>query len=197
LVDVVNLAAAIELAFDRGPSDARRMFINDDDQTTWRDVVDALLPIVPDAPPVASIGEDEARRFVASQREGYTIAQAVRRVAGLAELKRVVKQTPTLLRWARCCQDLSKYGPKRLQRALAGGSRSPAAATSTPALSRLVGHQLRGVRHRCDLARRELGYRAELTFGDSMAAFRRWYEAYCGFGGEEWRLVSQIYRAPL
>ncbi len=194
LVDVVNLAAAIELAFERGPVDGRRMFVNDDDRTNWRDVIDALLPIVPDAPPIESIGEEQARRFVASQREGHSIAQAARRIAGLAELKRIVKQTPTLLRWARRCKTWSKYGPKPIQRALGGGTRGTLGTPPAPSLSRLVGHQLRGVRHRCDLARRELGYRPEVTFADSMATFRRWYEAYCGFGGDEWRLLSELYR---
>ncbi|MEX2185529.1 MAG: NAD-dependent epimerase/dehydratase family protein [Pirellulales bacterium] len=194
LVDVVNLAAAIELAFDHGAGEGQRIFINDDEETTWRDVVDALLPLVPDAPLVASISEDEARRFVSRQREGYSVAQAARRIAGLAELKRIVKQTPTLLRWARRCRDWSKYGPKRMQRR--SGSGSAESTSQSPPLSRLAGQQMRGVRHRCDLARSQLGYRPELTFADSMATFRRWYEAYCGFGGEEGRLLWQLHRQP-
>lgn len=196
LVDVVNLAAAIELAFERGAADGRRMFINDDEPTTWRDVVDALWPIVGDAPPVGSIGVEEARRFVATQRDGYTLAQAARRIAGLGELKRVVKETPTLLRWARRCKQWSKYGPRRLRQVFEGGSRGASAATASPAWSRLVAHQLRGVRHRCDRARQELGYRPELTFAQGMAEFRRWYATYCGFGGDEWRLLQELYRRP-
>lgn len=195
LVDVVNLAAAIELAFDRGAGDGQRIFINDDDDTTWREVIDALLPLVPEAPPVATISQEDARRHVASERGGYSVAQAARRIAGSAELKKIVKQTPTLLRWARRCRDWSRHGPKSMQRALAGGARGNVSAPAVPPLSRLVAHQLRGVRHRCDLARRELGYRPEVTFADGVATFRRWYEAYCGIGGDEGRLLAELYRA--
>jgi nucleoside-diphosphate-sugar epimerase len=196
LVDVVNLAAAIELAFDRGASDGQRVFINDDEPTTWRNVFDALLPIVGDAPPVGTIDEAAARKFVASQRDGYSISQAMRRVAGLPELKRIVKQTPTLLRWARRCKDWSQYGPKSLQRMFAPGKQAVTSSESSPRLSRIVAHQLRGVRHRCDSARSQLGYRPELTFAESMATFRRWYETYCGFGSEEWRLLAELYNRP-
>lgn len=193
LVDVVNLAAAIELAFDHGAADGRRVFINDDEPTTWRDVVDSLWPIVGDAPPVGSIGVDEARRFVANQRDGFTLAQAARRIAGLGELKRVVKQTPTLLRWARRCKKWSEYGPRRLRQVFEAGPRIATASAASPNWSRLVAHQLRGVRHRCDRARQELGYRPELTFAQSTAEFRRWYEAYCGFGADEWPLLWQLH----
>jgi nucleoside-diphosphate-sugar epimerase len=194
LVDVVNLAAAIELAFDRGSGDGQRIFINDDEPTTWRDVVDGLRPIVGDAPAVQSIGEDDARKFVAGERDSYSVSQAMRRIAGLAEIKQIVKQTPTLLRWARRCVRWSKYGPKSVQRMLESGPRGSNTKVQTAPLSRLVAHQLRGVRHRCDRARQELGYRPEVSFAESMATFCRWYEAYCGYGGDEWRLLSELYR---
>jgi hypothetical protein len=85
-----------------------------------------------------------------------------------------------------------------VRRAFGVGPRIAASASPSPLppLSRLVGHQLRGVRHRCDLARNRLGYRPELTFAESMATFRRWYESYCGFGGEEWRLLSHLHHRP-
>jgi nucleoside-diphosphate-sugar epimerase len=194
LVDVVNFAAAIELAFDRGSGDGQRIFINDDEPTTWRDVVDGLWPIVGDAPVVGTIAEDDARKFVSSQRDGYSVSQAMRKIAGISEIKRIVKQTPTLLRWARRCKRWSKYGPSSLRNVIEGGPRSAGVSSAAPSLSRLVGHQLRGVRHRCDRARQELGYRPEITFAESMASFCRWYEAYCGFGGDEWRLLSELYR---
>src|SRR5262249_16240853 len=45
LVDVHNLCHAIELALDRCSNAARRMFITDGEDTTWRQVIDALLPV--------------------------------------------------------------------------------------------------------------------------------------------------------
>lgn len=194
LVDAVNLAAAIEFAFDRGTGDGQRIFINDDEPTTWRDVATALGPIIGDAPPIASITAEEARNVVANQREGYTIAQAARRVAGLVELKRIVKQTPTLLRWARRCKAWSRYGPRRLRAIFEPGGRVSSATPNSPPLSRLVAHQLRGINHRCDKARQELGYQPELTFEQSMSRFRAWYEAYTGYNSEAWPLLNELYR---
>ena len=46
--------------------------------------------------------------------------------------------------------------------------------------ARLCSVQLRTVPHSCEAARRELGYRPEVDFEQSMAAFANWYRTMHG-----------------
>lgn len=193
LVDAANLAAAIELAFDKSSADGQRMFITDDEATTWRDVVDGLSPLADEGTAIGAITADDARRIVNTSHRGQTIRQAVGRMVALPEVKRILKGTPAIVRWARRGRRLSGWLP--LGRGGKAPSRASRSGDGSAWSERLLAHQLRGVRHLCDRARSELGYAPEFSFAQSMENFRQWYAEYFGFGGDDWPLLAELRRA--
>jgi nucleoside-diphosphate-sugar epimerase len=181
LVDVRNLAHAIELALVSGPADGRRMLLTDDDPATWHDVVDSLSPLVGNVP-ISGISRDDLVRLIAApETPRISLKKSVLHLVS-SDVRAALRKDPL---WAKVdaalrggARLLGIRAEDRLRLAVEGPTRV-LRGDRAPALNiRLCAQQLRGVVHRCDRARRELGYRPLYTFQQSMAAFRRWYAVF-------------------
>ena len=198
LGDVTNLAAAIELALTAEGTDGRRMFVTDDEPVTWRDLVDALMPLADGAPAPDSITSAEAQAFLEAQGDdSLSLPQAVKAILRLPQTREALKRSALAQRMHRTARWATGWLPGKLAgrvKALMQG-RGPIAQTgSCPSWSaQLVTHQLRKVRHSCDRCKSQLGYMPPLTFDGSMTDFRRWYEVLCGSGSKSWPLLRELY----
>jgi nucleoside-diphosphate-sugar epimerase len=196
LVDVANLAAAVEQALTAPKAaDGRRIFVNDDSEADWDDVVESLLPLADGRPRPPSITRDDARQVVARLARTSSLAQGLRRIAAVPQVRGIVKQTPALSRWYRRLRSMGSWLPEGVRNRFAR-RRAPGPSVADPLApftSRLIGHQLRGVRHSCRRAGELLGYRPPIPFGESMAIFRDWYRAYHGYEGPDWALLRELY----
>ncbi len=177
LVDVENLARAIELALERDAPLGRRLFVTDDEQTTWRDVVAALRPLADAADPPAIEAIELARR-----RDALTALPRLALIRSLAhlispEVRETVRRDPLVDRAYQAVRRtvawLSPRAHARIRRAVGRGARTEVDGIDVA----LSARQLRGVRHSCELATRGLGYRPLHSCADSLEAFGAWYRS--------------------
>lgn len=200
LVDVENVAAALELALDSQIDDGRRIFINDGERTTWRDLIDELMPLAEGAREPQEIGRAEAERWHDLERstglgEGLRASTRLARdILQLDEVRALIKQ-----------EELFAASYHRLVAAfptLATRLKSSPLAQAEPrtdpdadrADSIYVRHQLRNVMHSIDRAREYLGYAPVIDFPTSMERYRSWYRNTHGYGGSMWPLLRELYR---
>lgn len=198
LVDAENLAHAIELSLHGGPSDGRRLFVTDGDPPNWRQVADALRPLLPDDAPAP-------RQITAGQLEGMLAAALPPRasvgrslkhlVSG--EVREVLRRDPllaTLDRTARRAVGcLGARNEQRLRTALEGPMRIAPATAGQQIDLRLASQQLRTVIHSSRAAAELLGYRPLHTTGSSLEAFKRWYLAATGLDSAFADLYATLY----
>ncbi|MCC7486343.1 MAG: NAD(P)-dependent oxidoreductase [Burkholderiales bacterium] len=184
VVDVRNLARAIELALERGPADGRRLFVTDDHATTWADMVEGLRSLPGAGVELPAIARDELARLAAGPpAPRASLGRALVHLAS-SDVRQALRKDPL---WARVDAAL-RSGVRLLGRDLEAGMRIAvegpvrvARASGAPALDvRLTAQQLRGVVHSCERAKRELGYAPPYSLQQSLAAFRR---SYCALHG--------------
>jgi nucleoside-diphosphate-sugar epimerase len=198
LVDVSNLAHAIELALDRGTADGKRMFVTDDEDTTWRDVIAGLTPVAERTEPVPIISREELLRLrLADSRPSLSVVQSLKHLVS-GDVRAAMRQDPL---WAKVEQALGhgmtrlgKGVAERLRRSIAGPPPIPKVQRGSQYNAQLCIQQLRGVRHASDLAKQELGYKPLYTFAASMRAFCAWYRGQHGMDTGSWDLLKQLYR---
>ena len=202
LCDVQNVAQAIELAFSTDQLDGSRTFIMDREPTTWKNVVDELLPLATDTSSVPEINSEEAQRQLTNAppfiRGAFGTA---RQITALPDVKRLVKQNITLtrsfIRWRARLGHLPKGPQARIMSTLKGGGKASSALKDTSMQNldpRGLQHQLRGVRHSNKKAETTLGYEPEVSFEQSMQAFRKWYKAVHGLDGDAAHLITELNR---
>lgn len=197
LVDVSNLAYAIELALDRGIADGKRMFITDDEATTWRDVIEDLSAVAELTEPVPGITRAELlQRCMDGSQPSLSIVQSLKHL-GSRDVRAVLRRDPL---WAKAEQTLrhtvARLGTgvmEQLRRSIAGPLPIPKVHRGPQYNVPLSMQQLRGVRHTCDLARQALGYTPLYTFPASMRAFCAWYRSHHGMDTGSWDLLKQLY----
>jgi len=198
VVDVANLAYAIELALDRGAADGKRMFVTDDEETTWHDVIAGLLPVAERTDPVPIISREEVLRLrLADSRPALSVVQSLKHLVS-GDVRAAMRQDPW---WAKVEQALGhgvtrlgKVVEERLRWAIAGPPPIPKVQRGPQYNAQLCIQQLRGVRHASDLAKHELGYQPLYTFAASMRAFCAWYRSQHGMDTGSWDLLKQLYR---
>jgi hypothetical protein len=88
---------------------------------------------------------------------------------------------------------LGKAVEKRLHLSIAGPPPTPKVNRGPQYNMHVCLQQLRGVRHACDLAKQELGYKPLYTFAASMQAFCAWYRSHHGMDAGCWELLKQLY----
>ena len=197
LVDVSNLAHAIELALDRGSVDGKRMFVTDDEEITWQDVIDSLAPLAECAEPIPVITREELLRLrMSNGRSSLSLMRGLKHLVS-RDVREALRKDPL---WAKVEEGfgqtvtrLGKPVEERL-RLLIAGPAPIAKANGTPHYNMHISvQQLRGVRHACDLAKQELGYKPLYTFPASMRAFCAWYRSQHGMDTRGWDLLKQLY----
>jgi len=197
LVDVANLALAIELALERGPEDGRRLFITDDDAATWASVLAELRPLVRDGtPPVPSIQAGVLRALLAAQRPAPASPWRSLKHLVSSDVREVLRRDPLLARidasLRRSVALLGSAVEERLRLAIEAPSGRRSAAQRSDIDLRLAAQQLRTVVHSPRRARETLGYQPRHKFAASMHAFRAWYQSMSGAGSPFGDLYARI-----
>jgi nucleoside-diphosphate-sugar epimerase len=204
--DVRNIAHALLLAGRCREATGERIFINDGPGPTWGELAERLRPLAEVEGPWPSVSAEQAQRRVSGDG-GSPIKSALktaRQIAGLEAVKNLVKENPDLSRefrsWRARLENLPPAVGSQVQRVIGGGAaRSGGGAGPDPASrfeARFLDHQLRGVAHSIDKARRVLDYQPPHSFAQSVAAFSAWYRTMVGHGGEAWPLLRELHRLP-
>jgi nucleoside-diphosphate-sugar epimerase len=197
LVDVSNLAHAIELALDRGNADGKRMFITDDEEISWHDIIESLTPLAECTEEFPVITRDELSHLSTSNgKSSLSLSRSLKHLVS-REVRTALRNDPL---WAKIEEGfgqfvdrLGKTAEERLRLSIAGPP-SIAKVNGGPKYNvHLSVQQLRGVRHACDLAKQELGYKPLYTFAASMRAFSAWYRSLHGVDTASWDLLRQLY----
>jgi len=201
LVDVQNLAQAIELALFCATADAQRVFVNDDAGTTWRQFASPLADLA-GRPKPPSISRDEASHWLgAAKTAPSTLRRRMKRLVASNQVRTILQEDPLITKLFQLTKSGMGFLPPSARERLDGilrppKRRRPHAAAHPPYDERLCRLQLRGLRHACDRAREVLGYRPEVSFARSMEAFQAWYRATHGWGADYAPLFEELLRTP-
>ena len=195
LVDIENLAHAIELGLESGPADGRRMFVTDDEETTWGSLINTLLPLAQGAalPPRLS-REALAQRTTEPWNRSISIIRSLKHLFS-SGVREALRKDPL---WERVDGAL-RSAVGRLGRSVEDklrltveGPLPVAKIVAEPKLSPLALQQLRGIRHSCSRAKTLLGYRPLYSGAESNRAFSRWYRDQHGMDTAMWPLLQQL-----
>jgi nucleoside-diphosphate-sugar epimerase len=196
LVDVQNLTNAIMLGLVCESADGTRLFITDDEETTWADVAQALTPLTENLPQVAAITRETAIAMQLSEieRRRPSPIEMIRFLAR-AQVRGVLRRDPLLEKCERYVRNGVTLLPRKaldyLRMWINGPIRVEKTGRQSPYDASLCRIQLREVRHRCDRAKALLGYSPFYTFANSMEVFRSWYDTMYGCGSSGW-LVKEL-----
>jgi len=201
LVDVQNLAQAIELALSCATADAQRLFVNDDAGTTWRQFTSPLVDLAGRPKPLPSISRDEASGWLGSVKTApSTLGRRMKRLIASHQVRTILQEDPLITKLFQLTRSGIRFLPGSARERLDGILRPPKRRRPRavhPAFDeRLCRLQLRGLRHACDRAREVLGYRPEVSFAGSMEAFQAWYRTTNGWGAEYAPLFEELLRTP-
>ena len=197
LVDVDNLALAVELALDKGTSDPTRLFITDGEATTWRDVIDALMPLTgrSDAPPIISREALQGAHTEAPAARASLFRSLKHLVS--SDVRAALRKDPI---WASADglirRSAAALGPgmeDRLRLSIEGPLPVRRSSGADALNLRLSSQQLRAVRHSCARAEKLLGYRPIYSFAQSMDAYRNWYRILHRMDGPDWAILKELY----
>lgn len=198
LVDVRNLTHAIKLSLKCDQADGKRIFITDDEDTYWRDVVAGLRQVIdPDVAEPPSISERDAREIHGRDSTELSMLSVLRKTLVSSHARETAQQNPLAIQLYASSKDLARRLPGKWTRQMLArmqGRGRVAKHNTLPKVSgRLCAHQLRDVRHSCQRARDVLGYEPPLRFRDSIDGFCDWYRATHGFGSNDWSLLRELY----
>ena len=199
LVDVQNLAQAIELGLFCEQADAQRIFVNDDAGTTWRQFTAPLLALAERQEPLPALSRDEASRWLESIKTSpSTLGRRMKRLVASSQVRSILQEDPMVTKLFQLTKAGIGFLPGRARERLDGMLRPPKKARRRaihpPYNERLSRLQLRGLRHACDRAHAVLGYRPEVSFARSMEAFQSWYRGTHGWGAEYTPLFEELLR---
>ena len=199
LVDVRNLAQAIELALFCDRADGGRIFVTNDEDTTWRQVAEALLPLAARPVTLVSVPAEDARRWAGSAPAPKpSFPRTLKRLAASREVNEILREDALVRQMYQLAQKAGGWLSPRIQQRLRARVNPPPGISRQAAQprydKRLLTLQLRGVRHACDRARAVLGYTPELSFAQSMEAFGIWYRRTHGWGDEYAPLFAELCR---
>ena len=193
LVDVTNLAHAIELALEGGPTDGRRIFITDDEETTWGALIAAVLPLAEcEGRPPGITRQALLQHKANTRKQGISVMQGLKHLIS-SDVREAMRKDPF---WAKAemllRSGIAKLGSSvedKLKQAVEGPMRI---ARMDAPLSPLAQQQLRGVWHSCSLAKTVLHYRPVYSWAESMRGFSRWYRVQHGMNTPMWPLLRQL-----
>jgi hypothetical protein len=173
------------------------MFVTDDEETTWHDVIQGLVPVAECADSIPLITREELSRLrMSNGKSSLSLMRSLKHLVS-SDVRAALREDPL---WAKLEEAfgqsvtrLGKNAEERLRSAIAGPPRI-AKTNGTPHYNlHLSLQQLRGVRHGCDLAKQELGYKPLYTFAASMRAFCAWYRSQHGMDTGSWDLLKLLY----
>lgn len=198
-VDVLNVCRAICSAIESDVGDGRRLFVTDDDDVRWRRLLDRLVPLTPNPVTVRNISRAAViPPASATPRTGMPLLRALKHLVS-SDVRMELRKDPLLASVDSALRDaVRRLGARtedKLRLAIEGPTRvGPESDTTEPIDQRVASQQLRGIRHRCDRAKREIGYRPAVSFDGSMDAFERWLRQVRGVDEPGWDLAGELYR---
>jgi nucleoside-diphosphate-sugar epimerase len=194
VVDVENLAHAIELALVAPRADAQRIFVTDGEGLTWRDLAEALLPLSERDRPIDEVPAHLFRRSPEPPPKPSLFRSLKHLVS--SDVREALRRDPLLARLDKGMRQLVAAAGGRIEDSLRHAIEGPIKVRQvpdrTPYTSRYNAMQLRNVHHHIDRARELLGYKPVLSFQASMARFRTWYEVTHGYGEDFWPLARAL-----
>jgi nucleoside-diphosphate-sugar epimerase len=196
LIDVENLCHAIELALREGPADGARLFVTDDADTSWGNVVESMLPLAQPDGAVPRVGRPElVGDTAAGGRRSISLTGSLKHLVS-SDVREAMRKDPLWekvdVALRRGVAHLGRSVESRLRLSVEGPIRVAKAAPRQRWDTGLCRQQLRGVRHSCELAKQRLGYTPLYTVAQSMRAFQNWYRASHGMDTSVWPLLRQL-----
>jgi nucleoside-diphosphate-sugar epimerase len=189
-VDVRNLAHACFLALSEGSTNGERYFVTDDERVTWGRIVDGVRAAGQIVAPPPECTLDELRRMSEEPAVPKHSLWASMKHLVSSDVRNALRRDPLLARIDRALRAfVARLGSSvedNLRLAIEGPIRNPHRSDDAKPNIRLSAQQLRGVWHRCDKAKAELGYRPICTFAQSLAAFSRWLQSTRGMLEPDW-----------
>ena len=197
LVDIENLVHAMRLALDPAVvPDGERIFVTDAASTTWRDVVEALMPLADSRPAVYLTLADALQLAATVPPPRLSPSRALRHLLS-SDVRDALRKDPLIAQAELLAKRIAGLTPTNLQKALrrqAAGPQQPRKRSSGRAMSLpLVRQQLRRVRYSTARAHTVLHYQPVQSFEQSMTAFRRWYGEAMGWNTVWWSLLKELY----
>jgi hypothetical protein len=113
-----------------------------------------------------------------------------------SELRGALRKDPWLAAAEKSVKASIKKAPpleRALRKRFKGRQATPRGASGARFSARLMQQQLRNIRYSQERARTLLGYAPVVGPEESLAAFRRWYQDVCGWGGPSWALARCLY----
>jgi nucleoside-diphosphate-sugar epimerase len=197
LVDIENLIHAIRLALETERANGKRLFVTDDEETTWADLVAGLGPLA-EVDGVPHLSRHQAEQQLGSDGPPpLSVKRALKHLVS-ADVRAALKKEPLFDRLERSAKTTFRKMPAAVQSFIGSGLREPRtwrATRRSPYSELILRQQLRNARYSCEQARIELGYRPLVTFSESMRAFTAFYRTLCGWQEEGWSLLTHLPRA--
>ena len=196
-VDVLNLCHAIFLALQSEERLAHRYFITDNLPVCWADVVSELSTVAGSDLHVETISRIEFHQFRRSnEKSKLSILRSLKHLVS-SDVREALRKDPLWEKFDQACRSMvAKLGSKledKARLAIEGPIKIPLSQSDSDDFDlELVAQQTRGVRHSCSRAISELGYEPLVTFKQSMAAFRNWYQFHSGINSEYWDLAKHL-----
>lgn len=195
--DVANVAYAVERALLSPRPVPGRVFITDGTTSTWREVIESLLPLCTPQLPLPSMSTAEAlQRIESTKLRKATFGGALKHLVS-SEVRTALREDPFFSRTEASLKYLAGFLPSSMIRKLkegAGGGvvvRKRSDRGPKPD-SMVMWRQLRRLTFAIGKARSELGYEPQVDCGRSQRAFAAWYSTHAGVGGENSDLLGQI-----
>lgn len=200
LVDIQDVAQAIEQALFCDQADGSRVFVTNWEDKTWFDLVEALAPLADCILPLPSITRDESYRIAYPGSEQtisvlrsvkFLVSQLVSR-----EFRKMMMHDPLLGRSLDLIRALIGRLPKPVEYSLLDFARGsdPINNLSDKQTydAHLCGVQWRAVRYSYNKAKEMLKYEPRYSFSKSIDAFCSWYKAVHGLDSMYWPLLRQL-----
>jgi hypothetical protein len=154
------------------------MFVTDAENTSWRALIDGLLPLIESGEALPRVTREELARADGGGTTGISVGRSLKHLVS-SEVRQAIRKDPLwekvdgalrrgVARMGKAAEDmlrLSVEGPLKVEKATSGPRFDP----------RLCRQQLRGVIHSCELAARRIAYKPVVSPAESMEAFRNWY----------------------
>lgn len=198
LIDVQNLALALECALTCDRADATRLLVTDGESPSWKALVERLAPIADRKVTPPSITCEEAVLATRTEAPRASLGCSLRTLASILvapHTRSILSQDPLIgkmYRW------VAGATPEALKRRMRRVNERPRAMSTTSEVdaqiwdTHLLQVQLRAVRHSNDAAVEVLGYRPALNFERSMDAFESWYHKTYGYGDDSWEAFRAL-----
>ncbi len=197
LLDIDNLCLAIELAMTEGPGDGSRYFITDDENTCWSDVIHDLQKLQTTDGKIIPIQRATLEQITRpTPKPKHSMGSSIKHLFS-SHIREALRKDPLWEKMDHALRGLVAKMGNRMENTLRLSIEGPAMVnrrSNMPTFNhRLCGQQLREGRHSIAKARRELGYRPETTYCQSMANFQSWYRRVHGLDSEFADLLRQLY----